>query len=771
MRRSLKTVMWRSARAVGAVGISLLQSVLITMMALPNGFMGSGLRAQSVPATVSIPPPPEVTMEEMEDYFSALGEMRDGLSREAFDPMKVVEKIGNSPMDLRDWVSEHITWVPYHGHQRSPSAVMMDGTGNSLDRAVLLANLLTLAGHKPRLAMAEVSEAWVLENLLSRFEEGGVVREPVLPQVMEMPESIQDPEQRALINRYITHRQQTLVDTVGRVENQLPIFAEKLKVLEEKSDGVALSPSTHWWVVMENEEGRLRLDPTQTGEMEAVKTFEVSDISGEQTQSVGVIVWVQQWKDGVFTELEALSHTFLAPEAGNAHFQVGFIPKDVTLPFAAFREDPDGTMASYVKDAAATTRWVPYVKFGDEVFTDQSFTSAGVVNRDHEDSAQGAAVKNATGLLGALGGVSGERVDKGVLTGVSIEFVSKGGGSETKSFVRTAYQLGTDSPSAERSDREKSDRGLSLAGVTDVLIQTSALRRSYLTYRALNHELGSRSALLGTLHYMTRDDPVNLQKSVEKLNAFPDKLYEFALTRFMVNPNQQRVSIGRPNLISYQRRLSINEEGELKLTEGFDLIQTEVEPIPGGDSPRQLRLEQGMVDAALESVMAQREDRSVTSASDLLERVPAEEWVWIEDDVDLEKLAGGLADGVRHQLLGALRDGHKVLVPKLLAELSPSQSAWWELSPDTGTLVGRIAIGGWGGTAGEYLINLYVAKAAITLLAVSAFICSRNPSFGCIACRVIGGGLIVAGIFAPGIGTVLAVTLANMAVNLGCAFV
>lgn len=776
MRRWIRTLTRRGVHAVGITVVALSQAMLVTVLALPQGF-GPGLRAQSAPSDASSsvpsapdPKPPEVRMERMEDYYAALGEMRDGLPREDFDPQTVVEKIGKSPGDLRDWVAENIAWVPYRGRLRSPSAVMMDGTGNSLDRAVLLAHLLTLAGHTPRLAMAEVPEAWVEDRLAPLLADGGEVREPVLPQEMEVPDSVRDPSQRDLVNRYIDRRRQTLVDTVGRARDQLPVFVERLRKTDANPPPPVPAPSNHWWVALEDEEGGVRFDPSGTAAMEADQSFAPSELPPEYRQTVTVVVRVRQWKDGGSSWQVALSHSFPAPVIGNGHFQIGFVPEDVSLPFAQFREKPEETMAAFRRDTAAATQWVPFLQHGDDIVTDQGFTATGEVNRDHESSARGAAMKQATGLLGALGGGDEGGAGKGILTGVSVDFVIEGPGGETETLERTIYQLDSEPPGEDLSDREKLERGLAFAGVTDVLAQTSALRRDYLTFRALNHELGNRTAMLGTLHYMNREDAGNLQKSVEKLKAFPEKLYEFAITRLMVNPKQQRVQIGRPNLIGYQRMLRLDEEDGLVLTEGFDLIHTRVDPLPGKGDVRQARLEQAVVDAALESAMARRNDLDTVSASGLLESVPAEEWLWLENQADLDRLAGDLDEGVRRRLLDAMEEGNAVFVPESLASLPPSESAWWEMSAETGTLVGRIATGGWGGTSTEYLINFYVAKAAMTMLAVSAAACADDPGFGCIACNFASAVLIVGGIFAGPPGAVMAVVLGNMVVNLGCVF-
>lgn len=750
---------------LGSAALSLLYGLLIGALAFPHTLGISRARGQS-------PAPegegaPAVGMEDMREYYSALEDMRDGLSREAFDPAAVVARVGRDPSDLSEWVKERIAWIPYAGHLRSPSAVMMDGAGNSLDRAVLLARLLEMAGHEPRLAMAGVeAEAWA-EEVLPRVSAGEAVRAPVEPQSMEVPEVIEDPSHRALFHEHISHRQTTLMDTIRRAQSQIPVFADKVQ--STASSGVAAPDlsGVHWWVEVDMEEETLRLDPTDAPEREADEVVAWRDFPEEQHQQVDVRIRVEQWKEGERTEKEVLHRNFRAAAIGNDHLRIGFLPENVSLEFQRFQEQPEETFRDFVEALRANTLWVPYVQVGEEMETDFAFTASGEVNRDHESSAQGSAMREASGLLGGLGGNDRNKAGQGRLTRVWMELSTSGPGMETQTTERELYGPGHDSVQKEMSEQDEIRRGLALTSVTDVLVQTSVLRRSYLTARALDHELRNRNALLGALHYTEKGDAGKLQASMEKLTELPQILYDFALTRWMLNPHQEQLYIARPHLLAWHRGLQLSEEGEPVLVRGLDLMQISAETLPGVSSPRLRRMEQGVLDSVLESVLLRESDGEGGSASELLEQIPAEEWVWVESEEELDQLNGEWDPKVRKGVLRALERGESVFAPGDLAALSLQEAAWWEFSPATGHTKGRIAAGGWGGKA-EYVLNLYVAKAALTMLAVSAGLCYEDPSFSCIACNFSAGLLIVAGIFAPTEKVTAAVVIANIIANLGC---
>ncbi|MEZ5669920.1 MAG: hypothetical protein R3F55_21295 [Alphaproteobacteria bacterium] len=92
------------------------------------------------------------------DRIAALLEQARGLlPRDSFDPAAVVAAVGGDPDDLTAWVADNTGLVAYRGRLRGPVGVLLDRRGNSLDRALLLANLLEAAGRQPVLANAELS--------------------------------------------------------------------------------------------------------------------------------------------------------------------------------------------------------------------------------------------------------------------------------------------------------------------------------------------------------------------------------------------------------------------------------------------------------------------------------------------------------------------------------------------------------------------------------------------------------------------------------------
>lgn len=100
----------------------------------------------------------ELALERLEKAYSALEEAARRIPRESFDPQAIIQKCGGDSFKLFEWVRDETSFIPYQGCLRGPVGVLMDRRGNSLDRAILLHELLKLAGYEARLARRHLGE-------------------------------------------------------------------------------------------------------------------------------------------------------------------------------------------------------------------------------------------------------------------------------------------------------------------------------------------------------------------------------------------------------------------------------------------------------------------------------------------------------------------------------------------------------------------------------------------------------------------------------------
>ena len=95
----------------------------------------------------------------LENSFRAIEDGARELPRDRWDPDYVVGIVGRDARQLFAWVRDNTDWIPYRGTLRGAAGVLMDRQGNSLDRALLLATLLRVAGQTARLAHGELPPA------------------------------------------------------------------------------------------------------------------------------------------------------------------------------------------------------------------------------------------------------------------------------------------------------------------------------------------------------------------------------------------------------------------------------------------------------------------------------------------------------------------------------------------------------------------------------------------------------------------------------------
>ncbi|MBA2126328.1 hypothetical protein DLM45_08835 [Hyphomicrobium methylovorum] len=107
---------------------------------------------------------------QIERSLNAIEDGRRQTPRDRWDPQYVVDTYGIDPAALFAFVRDNVTWVPYRGSLRGPVGVLMDRNANSLDMALLLADLVARSGRQVRLAHGTLSGD-AIETLWRRFEQ------------------------------------------------------------------------------------------------------------------------------------------------------------------------------------------------------------------------------------------------------------------------------------------------------------------------------------------------------------------------------------------------------------------------------------------------------------------------------------------------------------------------------------------------------------------------------------------------------------------------
>ncbi len=274
----------------------------------------------------------------LERMFKALEVAESEIPRDTFDIQAIVDKVGQDPTKLFEWVRDNTYLVPYQGALRGHMGVLMDRLGNSLDRALLLYELLRGAGHEARLARATLSEEKAEEVLQKArpIPQGGVrnlepshkVTDDRLEEYSQKYQLNRAAEIQKVIDRMMLEQQRLTEDAVQRTFYQAKSIAAAVGRPDRKEQDEALKVAAieamkdHWWVEVKNDDAWVGLDPTlpdiRPGQdmAKAQETFrpnKLYDLSEDLLHMIRIRVVIEYWRKGKLNEKQVLESPLLSP--------------------------------------------------------------------------------------------------------------------------------------------------------------------------------------------------------------------------------------------------------------------------------------------------------------------------------------------------------------------------------------------------------------------------------------------------------------------------
>ncbi|GEM_PF-2611942 len=744
---------------------SVLYALLISALIFPTEFTGSRVSAApAAPQAEASSTSSEPTQEEMTDVFDAMRQLLSVLPRDGFDPDALVQELGKDPDVLCNWVQKQISWVPYEGHLRNPSAVLMDQTGNSLDQAVLLYQLLKRAGHRPVLASAAVEADWVQKQLLEPVLASGQLRKDIRPGNLEVPEGLEDPEVVAKVNDVITLRNRHLEGIATRASRQMSVLHSWFESSSEKRAPKQL-PTRHWWVELENLQ--LQLDPSGAPKLEAEQRCAYSELPSSAHHSIEFTLQVERLEGGKLVEESALQTQKTMATLGNKPILLAIQPTELPVDYKSL--GMGSARAEMNKHLLETKQWTPYFDIAGELIRQNSFSVDGTLNQDHTSTASGKAMNQASGLLGGMD-QNEPAVNNSTLTRVRLVTKTLRPGSPPDEESRTLYnalsyddrlqiEQGLLKEKALNAEEEE-ERSLSISCVVDMFVQSSMLTRNFVTARALERALTNQNPLQGALLYGDPADAEKKGKAISKIERTSQELYDFALTRFLLNPDQKRIYLDQANLIGFHGSLRKNEQEELLLVRGYDLLSVPIAMLPHKGVHVSPQFKQHVLDNITESVLPSNPGMDSFSASGELERISAEGWIPLQKSAELERIKDELDPLYYQHLAEQLQQGFHLRIPPDYAERSAEQSLWWAFHPETAQITGYVGRSGWGGSIAEKAaLIFFVALAVFVLYMTGGGACLEQPTLWCLFCGAVAMILIMVGLFLDPTKALATVTL------------
>jgi len=669
----------------------------------------------------------EAPAEMLERAFRALEAISAEVPRGTFDPQAIVEKAGRDPAKLFEWVRDETLWVPYLGELRGPAGVLMDRVGNSLDRSLLLAELLRRAGHKVRLAHASLTEQQAGE-LLSRLRaapKGGLVTpsedvsDAAVERVKKKVRELGVPEESLRANSEKIQREsaQRLAHATEGLSKVTPLVLEAAGKVEAREEAAARASAVrclrdHWWVQVEMAGAWADADPlpanARMGEActRAAETLAPSPRDGGFRLDAKVIhratlrVVVEQLKRGKLTEHVVLKHELRPCESVGQAIGLRHVPLDWPKGLDASKE------ADLKKALLAQTQWLPALFVGDRVVFQSAFTMFGDVVGKPEWNPAAQMGKQAAGKLGGfagiLGGGDGEETPpkpEGLLTAEWVDYELSRPGEKPQTVRREVFDLlgpaarAAGAPEPPLIDEARQlDRALALLGSTRMLALPCSLSPQFLLHLTVRQWLDAKDKLMAMVQTQDRDRRRKLAREVLNPPCGVGLPHGWALERQNLCPVSGEVYLDSLNVVTHRIDMRQDAKGSLAVRERIDIVANPVAVLgTSTENPVTARIRQGLADTAAEGLVLDLPNRESTTMVSVFARAAASQLPLrvLRPNREPDWGQADLAPDVRARVGQDLAAGYLAVLPAKQVLLGETlRLGWFRVHPTTGETLG-----------------------------------------------------------------------------------
>jgi hypothetical protein len=734
-------------------------------------FMWSGIiehKAFADEASVSRFEDSKQIKEKLEKIFSAIEEVLAEAPRRSFDLKAVIQEIGSDPNKIFEWVRDNTYLVPYRGSLRGPTGVLMDRLGNSLDRALLLYELLQLSGHKVRIVRGSLSQKQIKE-LMPQAK--GIHQEDTSMTEQYLSESID-----AFLQKYskkYQFDQNEIREYIDQMtENQAHIAANTQKKVMEHTkeigslirkyrDRNSIEADTsekafqdHWWVQIEKENNWLDLDvnlvESTPGEVltEAEEMYKPDEIDQDLFHSVMVRIVIEKLEEGDLEETTVIEYEHVPSQKFGEqiilrHYPMNW-PEDLNLYEKKVSQQ-------VVKETVLEQKeWLPVLNIGPDQISASSFKDTGEVNETPGKKSASRTGGITGGLFRAMGGGQEEKSDqKSHLSAEWIEYEVRVPGYPTHKVRRQIFDLLGPAIRAQKKiqiakldEIQKLRRGLALLGEIEILPVVCQLSSDFVVALCLEKTQENRESLLELVQQGKSIDPEDIMNHLDKITPFFSQLYFLAIARHALSRFSDMIYLDSPNVFSYHKIFCPEQSGGILLRHGFDIVVNNiaVRKDPSVE-PFKVRLEQGILDTHAE-ILLMADSRNIENTAHLFEKTKQQrqDWTVIRDISDSSWEDINLPSDILPQIEQDLADGYLVLVPnKTLPFKGKALAGWWRIDPITGETLGRMGTGE-GQSMTEKLVSL---SFSIAVGALFWYCSDQNLRHGiCDPCKIAGAGVV-----------------------------
>jgi hypothetical protein len=645
-------------------------------------------------------------------FFRELSQAVRDIPRESFDTRDVVRSVGRDPIALFHWVRDNTSLVPYHGSLKGPVGVLLDRKGNSLDRALLLFDLLKKAGQKVRLASGTLTEDQA-DMLISRAANKG----RILPW---SPDSRSVDDYRARLNALSEKRQMDMksveeeissaikeeqfqhVELSRRIQVQSDALLDALTDFRDRAQTDSPGIREHWWVQWQSEGNWVDLDPSlpdaEPGRplTEAASTQGSSRIADDQAHRMTVRIIAERLEKNRPAEETVLEQTFTPSEFIGQTLRLRLQP--LGWPDLSSLLKERDSQAVLKQTVLSREEWLPVLSLGSKEFKKSSILLSGRANSSPGRKPKGKASGGAGGMMGGFArAVGGSPAEESTLSAVWLEIQILAAGSEPCVIRRTVFDLigaavrkKGDFSGFEMTEKRKEIRSRRLLGQVDILPMVSFFTPEFVELLGAEYLLDQKRNLSDVFRRFRELKPDELLEKLDDAEFGPQTLLEAALARRRLNPQEENPYIDRLNLIAHWTFLEEGQDGEWLDIQALDILENSAAFQAAGEDAFSQRLGQGVVDTNAEiKPWLDASPLANTSQIFVQSRAAGIEWMLVteKEDPRLERIP--VNDNDRARIEEDLARGSIVYLPVKPVPLAGDfHFAWWRIDPLTGTTLG-----------------------------------------------------------------------------------
>jgi hypothetical protein len=679
-----------------------------------NGAPTAPASSATVASSSSAPPEDAKERAELAAQFDALGvvtaNIAKSLPRDHDDPLAILAKTGTDASAILAWVRTNTRLIPYAGMLRGASGVLMDRAGNSLDRSLLLADLLSRAGHQVRLARATLAPpvAAALAGqpaapVPSEASRGAPNRDALLKTAgndsrLDSAMVAQAIDDTIASNRQFSATVKSLYDRVGPAVQQA-LGSDPRRDQQLLAAATAAS-ADHFWVqrrVATGWEG-LDVDGEIVKAPVAAATFASAAVPDDLKHKVTIKLVLETWNAGKLGEATLLERSWLPSELAD---------NSVTLTHSLLPAIPTEQLVQQAQPQAAYTddigkAWViePVLRVGSESITDKLYTVTGQVLPAGGASLASLGVagfanfaKLGAGITAAFGDKqasdpSDERESpiKVVAEWLEIDVAAPGRTPERHrravfDFIGPAARAKGGVVKEPTIDpAAKQQRAIALSGTVDAYVFGATPSSDWverIAAEGLSTALGQAADTTRTARGV---DDVASKTAAVRLQL---PLWSWAAARATSGVLPQNAPVAA-NVALLWQSLALHAGEAPTVRIAFDIVTNETV----SDSNFSHRVAQGVMDTIMEhAIFGATTPNGNAAALHALDIASGRNWTRLNSTADVAALS--ISADAKARVTAELANGRIIIAPSATAQTSAGGSfAWWQIDPNTGATIG-----------------------------------------------------------------------------------